>query len=129
MSWFEKMRVCIWLFNYYPFALHWRLDSGARMASQDSSGGALQHELTAMSDSLAQEEELPLTSSLEKSAGNEDESGRESSNLSSVSGASFNFINTIVGAGIIGVPYSIYQACRSQFFGICFSSFLSSCSS
>jgi hypothetical protein len=80
------------------------------MASQDSSGGALQHELTEMPDGLAHDEDSPLNSSSENSAGNEDVNKAESGGESSVSSASFNFINTIVGAGIIGVPYSIYQA-------------------
>jgi len=38
------------------------------------------------------------------------EDSSDDSQKSSVYGASFNFINVIVGAGIIGMPYAFYHA-------------------
>ena len=64
-----------------------------------------------MSDSQGIDDEAPLNASVENSTvaveGGGEAAGEGSS---SVPSASFNFINTIVGAGIIGIPYSIYQA-------------------
>ena len=80
------------------------------MASRDQHGDAQQRELTAMPNSSAHDEESPLNLSSDSAAGADSASQDESGGESSVSSASFNFINTIVGAGVIGIPYSIYQA-------------------
>ena len=81
------------------------------MPSLHSGGDAQQHELAAMSDSQAHDDESPLNASVESSTVAVEEGGEaEGAGASSVPSASFNFINTIVGAGIIGIPYSIHQA-------------------
>ena len=80
------------------------------MAASDDNGNARMHELTAISDAAAQDEESPLNVASDSLAGDEAANKGESGGESSVSSASFNFINTIVGAGVIGIPYSIYQA-------------------
>lgn len=80
------------------------------MAMLDENGNARVRELTEVSDAAAQDEESPLNVALDSSTGAEAAGTGEGGGKSSVSSASFNFINTIVGAGVIGIPYSIYQA-------------------
>ena len=78
------------------------------MSLQNTSGEA-HVELRTMPDSLGHDEESPLNSS-ENSVGSDATNEGNGGGESSVASASFNFINTIVGAGVIGIPYSIYQA-------------------
>lgn len=78
------------------------------MPSQSNSDDTSEHELTIISDSTGHTEESPLTFS-ENTVGYEATRASEGSGESSVASASFNFINTIVGAGVIGIPFSIYQ--------------------
>jgi hypothetical protein len=82
--------------------------NASAMSLQNTSGEA-HVELRTMPDSLGHDEESPLNSS-ENSAGSDAANEGDGGGESSVASASFNFINTIVGAGVIGIPYSIYQA-------------------
>ena len=78
------------------------------MSSQNARGEA-PLELRTIPDALGHDEESPLNSA-ENSAGSDARNEGDGGGESSVASASFNFINTIVGAGVIGIPYSIYQA-------------------
>ncbi len=84
------------------------------MATLHGGDSARGHELTAMPEAFAQDEESPLNTSSDSSAVTEPAKETAGNGESSVSSASFNFINTIVGAGVIGIPYSIYQVHASH---------------
>lgn len=87
------------------------------MSFQNNSDTTSAQELHAISDSIGHDEELPLNFS-ENSAGSDAANLSETGGESSVASASFNFINTIVGAGVIGIPFSIYQARKPLTFAV-----------
>jgi hypothetical protein len=82
------------------------------MPSKDCEEDVQLQDLSPISDPTKHDEESPLNTSLECSSDNLVSKEVREGGESSVASTSFNFINTIVGAGIIGIPFSIYQVCH-----------------